>query len=81
MPKIFAPDGSIVTQRNTVRLPSGFMKTLAAFADVATELGLGLHCSRCKHDVGGENNSQSPLWKMECECTTYVGGGARTSTH
>lgn len=75
--KIFAPDGSIVTQRQTVRLPSGFMKTLAAFADVASELNLGLHCSKCKQDVGGQNNSASPNWAMECECTTFVGGGAR----
>lgn len=74
MSHIFAPDWSIVQQRRTRQLPSSFMQTLAAFADVSAELELGLHCSRCKQDIRGENHSQSPLWKMECECTTFIGG-------
>jgi hypothetical protein len=73
------PDGSIVTQRQVVRLPAGFMKTLAAFADVSAEIDLGLHCSRCKQDIRGENHSQSARWTMECECRTFVGENTTVS--
>lgn len=79
--KMFAPDGSgtLLTQRQVVQLPASFMQTLAAFADVSAEIDLGLHCSRCKQDIRGNNHSQSPRWTMECECRTFVGANPVTS--
>lgn len=85
MVKIFAPDGSaaIVMKRERVELPAAFMRTLAAFADVAGELNIGLHCSICKQDLGGENNSQAVNWTMECECRSFIGAAnmARQRAH
>ena len=72
MSLIFTPAGVVDTERPVVEMHPSVAVKLAIFAEVAGELGWGLHCSRCKQDVVGHNAKEDTRWRTDCGCRTYM---------
>ena len=70
---LYAPSGMPVRMREDVTCPPEYMKMLAVFAETSAQVDLGLHCSRCKENLRGENAREDTKWKMECGCRTFIG--------
>jgi hypothetical protein len=77
---LYTPDGGVVnTERKQEHWPLWFMKMLHVFAMNAGEIGLGLHCERCKQPLSGQNADSDNFWHMECHCRKYIGRNPQSS--
>ncbi len=55
-----------------VELRTGVGEWLRQFADVASHLGLGLHCVKCSADVTGKNSDSARAYAVACKCREFV---------
>lgn len=79
---LFGPGGSVIsTAREEVTLPPEYLKMLAVLGNTSGDIGLGLHCAKCKQDVVGKNGTGDKRWMMECACRTFVGGNPLPKAH
>lgn len=72
---IWTPDGvvNLGATVERVELRKGIMEWLRQFSDVATALGLGMHCSKCKADIVGKNADSDRVFSVTCGCREFVG--------
>lgn len=73
MSQLYTPHGVVNLDRQDVALPPEYMKMLAVMADTSSEIGIGLHCARCKQDLRGSNTGTDSKWRIECGCRTFTG--------
>ena len=73
--KLWTPDGVVTLGQKTserVELRAAVGEWLRQFADVATAMELGLHCSRCKSDIVGKNSETARSYAVSCQCRDFV---------
>ena len=70
---LYTPHGAVNLAREEVAVPPEYLKMLAVLANTSADIGLGLHCAKCKQDVRGSNSERQGRWTMECGCRTFVG--------
>jgi len=73
---LWTPDGLQTigtTAPERVELRPGVMEWLRQFADVATKLGLGLHCAKCGNDLIGRNADSDKTFSVTCGCREFIG--------
>lgn len=59
--------------RERVELRAGVMEWLRQFADVASHLKLGVHCSLCQSDLVGKNSDAAKIYVVTCGCREFIG--------
>lgn len=72
---IWTPDGLRTIGAKTpdrIELKSTVGEWLRQFADVASALGMGLYCSKCKADIIGRNSDSDPVYTVSCGCREFV---------
>lgn len=70
---LYTPHGAVNLAREEVAVPPDYLKMLAVLADTSADIGLGLHCTKCKQDVRGANSERDGRWVVECGCRTFKG--------
>lgn len=71
---LWTPGGLVnVGERVEVRVPPEYMRMVAVLAETSSDIGLGIHCSRCGQDLVGKNARADTQWIMECACRTFIG--------
>lgn len=72
---LWTPDGIVGLDRQAerVELRAGVMEWLRQFQDVATALGLGVHCAKCGNDLVGKNSDSDKVFAATCGCREFIG--------
>jgi len=70
---LYTPHGAVNLSRETVSVPPEYLKMLAVMADTSADIGIGLHCTKCKQDIRGANSGNDARWTVECGCRTFSG--------
>jgi len=71
--QLYTPHGMVNLDRTEIALPPEYMRMLAVMADTSADVGIGLHCVKCKQDVRGSNTGTDSKWRLECGCRTFIG--------
>ena len=73
--------GAIPVDREEVALPVEYLRMLMVLAETSADMDLGLHCSRCKENITGQNSMSDLVWRLECACRTFVGDNPSMTRH